>query len=262
MKVNTSNRAMKTLQNNSILTRLVILFVAIWFYSCEAWLPCLDGSGAVVTEERLGGSFNGIQVDGEFKVIVEFGPTTSVKVTTDENLQQYIKTIVKDQKLVISNEHDGCINFSNQTQIVVSCPALNYISLNSTGNIEVNGFTSEYFNVVHSASGNITIRNLSVANTLDVSLIGSGNIWLGGRSEYANINLSGSGVINAESMRVNSCSINHSGSGNIHTYVYDTLDVILSGSGFVYYYGNPDTVNTSITGSGQVIDQTYSAQNQ
>ncbi len=253
---------MKTIQNSKILSILLFLFVTIWFYSCEAWLPCLDGSGAVLTEERLGGSFSGIQVDGEFKVIVEYAPTTSVKVVTDENLQQYIKTIVKDQKLIISNEHEGCINFSSQTQIVVSCPALTYISLNSTGNIEVNGFTADYFNVVHSASGNITIRNLSVANTLDVSLIGSGNIWLGGRADRATINLSGSGVINAESMRVNSCAINHSGSGNIHTYVYETLDVFLSGSGFVYYYGNPDTVNASISGSGQVINQSFSMQNQ
>ena len=232
-----------------------ILAITTLFISCEVLQTCLEGDGDVVTEERLGGSFTGVQCESEFKVRVEYAETSSVLVTTDENLQQKIETIVKDGKLIIRTNHDGCINFNSATEVLVKCPNLTSLSHLGSGNLEVYSFNSDYFEITHGGSGLIRVSDLSVTNTLEVNLIGGGDIWMKGRAQDARLTLSGSGIIELETFRVYNCLVNLPGSGNIHTFVYDRLEATISGSGYVYYYGDPTEVVKHISGSGDVINR-------
>lgn len=240
---------------------VLFILISLMLNSCEFLLPCLDGNGDLETEERIGGVFTGIEAEGEFDVRVEYAPTTSVEVTTDKNLMEYIETTVKNGKLTISTNHKGCINYSSSTEVLVRCPNITNVSLLGSGNLEVYNFNGDYFYVTQAGSGEITISSVSVTNDIDVNLIGSGNVWLKGRAQKAIYNLAGSGNIDSEAMRVYDGIITLSGSGNIHTYVYDVLKVTMSGSGSVYYYGNPNDVIIHNTGSGDVVNRSYDGGN-
>lgn len=235
----------------------LILLVSLLLSSCEMLFTCLEGNGDMQTEERLGGSFTGVESDAEFNVRIEYAPTTSVEVTSDENLLDYIETTISNGKLYIRSNHDGCLEYSAATQVVVKSPRLTNVTLGGSGNIDVSNFSSEYFAATHAGSGDIILRDLSVSGDIDVNLVGSGNVWLKGRASKSVFELSGSGNIDGEALRVYQCSVNLSGSGNIHTYVYDELKVTLTGSGYVYYYGNTKDVVIRNTGSGDVINSSF-----
>ena len=234
---------------------IIITIGSLLLTSCEYLITCLDGNGEMETEQRIGGNFTSITVEGEYNVVVENSPTISVEVTADENLLEYIETTVRGGKLTVTTNHDGCITFDDETEVLVRCPILTNISHLGSGNVEVYDFYVDNLNVVAAGSGHVTMSNVSVSEDLDVSLIGSGNVWLKGRANKGFLSLSGSGNIDSEAMRVFESYVTVTGSGNVHTYAYDALKVTLAGSGNVYYYGNPKDVVTNVTGSGEVINR-------
>lgn len=234
---------------------MIITIGSLLLTSCEYLITCLDGNGEMETEQRIGGSFTSITVEGEYNVVIEYSPTTSVEIKADENLLEYIETTVRGDKLVITTNHDGCITFDDDTEVLVRCPVITNISQLGSGNVEVYDFYLDNLNVIAASSGHVTISNVSVSEDLDISLIGSGNVWLKGKANKGFLSLSGSGYIDAEAMLVFESYVTLTGSGNVHTYAYDALKVTLAGSGNVYYYGNPNEVVTNDTGSGDVINR-------
>ena len=91
-------------------------------------------------------------------------------------------------------------------------------------------------------------------DTIDIVVTGSGDVNISGKALRGDYRLTGSGDIDAEDLRVNECYITSSGSGNIECYVYDLLDVIITGSGDVYYSGSPEIIEKN-TGSGELRER-------
>jgi hypothetical protein len=232
---------------------LLIIIAGELFNSCEILLSCLDGNGVSSTEERSVSTFTGINSTGDFKVNVVYAEDTKIEVEADENLQQYIKVSVEDGNLILETEEGRCLQSQNGIIITVYCPYIESITLTSSGDVELTGFAADYFNVNLTGSGDIDIYQLTVTKSLELNLSGSGDITIDGKSGEAKYFLSGSGDIRAESMRVNNCDLVLSGSGDIHTFTYNLLQIHLSGSGNVYYYGNPASKEERVTGSGKVI---------
>ena len=86
--------------------------------------------------------------------------------------------------------------------------------------------------------------------TIDIS--GSGTVVLEGKGDDGDIEISGSGTLYAEDFSTHTFQIEISGSGKCEVNVSQTLDADISGSGSVYYKGNPEKVRSNISGSGRV----------
>ncbi len=67
-------------------------------------------------------------------------------------------------------------------------------------------------------------------------------------------NISGSGKMSAANLLANNVDMNVSGSGSAEVYCSGILNAEISGSGKIYYTGNPDKVNSDVSGSGSVKD--------
>jgi hypothetical protein len=72
-----------------------------------------------------------------------------------------------------------------------------------------------------------------------------------GNSAHHDVNISGSGQVDAPGFRSETCRVSISGSGNCRIEVTKTLDASLAGSGNVYVTGKPQ-INASTAGSGRV----------
>lgn len=234
------------------ITIVLIILSGLVLNSCEAWYPCLEGNGVLSVEERGITNFTSIYSNSTFDVDVIKSSETSVAVEADENLQQYIKTYVKNGNLTIETDQDRCISSSNRIKVTVKCPLVETVVLTGTGDVSLFDFAADYFNVTLSGTGDILLSRLVVSKSLEVNLTGSGNINIDGKSVSAHYYLSGSGDIMAKSMYVSSCKAVLSGTGDIFASVNDTFEIILSGTGYVYYYGNP-TVNQRVTGTGKIV---------
>jgi hypothetical protein len=89
----------------------------------------------------------------------------------------------------------------------------------------------------------------------EISYDGSGNVMVSGsmESDYLELSLLGSCSFYGFSLRVESCQVDITGSGNCEITAGSQLDVSIEGSGSVFYKGNP-SVTSHITGSGGVVD--------
>lgn len=223
--------------------------------SCEGWFQCVDGNGRSATENRATSSFNAISHSGDYDVEVNYGATTTLKVTADDNLLEYIETFVRNNTLIIETDEDRCLNSQTPISISIQCPYIDNIIASGEGDLEMYDMVSDNLNITLSGTGDVDIYQALVNRDLSVVLSGVGDVYMVGKAYNSSYTMSGQGDIRAENLRSTNCNLVLSGTGNVHTYVYEYLSVLLSGSGNVYYYGNPVTVKERITGYGQIIER-------
>jgi hypothetical protein len=250
------------------------LFLAmVIFQSCEnIWDHCIDGNGNRISVTRTPGSFDQIQVNGDFKVQIDTGSQTFVTVEADENLMDLIITHVSGDKLIIESRSGHCLNPTHPIEITVSVPQLHRFTLNGSGYVYCYGLATDELVMHLAGSGQMDCYELEAssveiviegsglvnsnlyAENMVARIEGSGEARLSGATVNSDLKVIGSGRIKADQMNTDVCIAYISGSGIIDANVNNTLDVTIIGSGIVYYQGNP-VVKTFISGSGRVVKQ-------
>ena len=95
--------------------------------------------------------------------------------------------------------------------------------------------------------------DITVAEISRIASTGVGNFLLRGpKQSEISIDISGVVTVEAYDLEVDICSIDMAGSGNCKVKVNNILNVVLSGSGIVFYRGNP--IVNAILGTGNVIN--------
>jgi len=236
------------------LIRWIPLITGVLFLSsCDELFNCLDGNGVLKTEKRFVSEFYGVENHTNFEVEVIADDTYAVEVIADQNLLSYISTSVRDGNLIIDTDNDRCLNSTYNMVVEVRMPSLDLVELTGSGNIDVYDFDCQYIEIKNSGSGDVDITNMVSTSTVDVVLIGSGDVvivW--GKARKGNYLISGSGNIEANDFKVDECYATNSGSGDIYCYVYDLLHATISGSGDIFYSGSPDEIIEVDTGSGDL----------
>lgn len=195
----------------------------------------ITGSGAVKTEERTLTGFTKVNTSGSTNVFITQGAAFNVTVKAYVNLIPYLETKIVNGTLEIHYKENTNVKNDN-SEVFVTLPALTGMHISGSANIETDGI----FN----------------GSTLEASVSGSGNITFGaGAYDELNYSSSGSGNLKAFGVTTKHSDISISGSGNAETTATQSLHVRISGSGIVYYKGDPETVDTEVSGSGKVIKQ-------
>jgi hypothetical protein len=104
-------------------------------------------------------------------------------------------------------------------------------------------------NLEISGSGDIQASDLTL-DALAIDISGSGDIKLSGTVNTQSIEISGSGNYNGCTLQSEGSSVSISGSGDIRVAATDTLSIDISGSGNVMYVGSPE-VSQEISGAGE-----------
>jgi hypothetical protein len=191
----------------------------------------VQGSGKVASETRNVSSFSRVALQSSGDVAVSFGDSEAVVVSADDNLLPLIQTKVQFGQLIISTPFNTSINPVNPIRISVTMKSLEGISLPGSGSINVSGLQGDALKIDLPGSGMISVQG--VANRLDITLSGSGNIA-------------------CDELKVKAATAAIRGSGNISVNASDSLDASISGSGDIQYSGNPSLVNRKVTGSGDI----------
>jgi hypothetical protein len=238
----------KTLSKIMLLTTTIIGFVA-----CDRY--CLEGNGKIKSEYRVVSEFTGVENNTSFDVKITNDTVFSIRVDADENLLESINTSVRDGNLIIEGENGQCIDSYSGALIDIRMPELEMAELNGSGSMDVFNFDCSSLVVKNTGSGDMEIRSLSV-NELTVILSGSGDIFLDGTAAEVHYSLSGSGDIEGFDLKVDDCFVKNSGSGDVICFVYNHLDIDLTGSGDVVYAG-PSTliVDKKNSGSGDIYER-------
>ena len=209
----------------------------------------IKGNGNLTTLEKTVSTFDKIDCAGSAEVRFHAGEKFHAVVTIDENLEEYIEIVTKNNVLNIGNKN-GCSISPTKFTVDVYCPVLTGVSISGSGSfknaekITVSTFKS-------SIAGSGTIEGAIECGNYSASITGSGSIRLQGNINDANISITGSGNFNGNELNTKNTTIAITGSGNANICVSDNLKAKITGSGNINYSGNPKT-DLSITGSGRI----------
>jgi hypothetical protein len=240
------------MQTRSILRVAFLSVLTVMAYACENTWNCLRGNGVPGEETRTISGFTGVVSEGEYDVFIVPDSDFAVTLEADENLIQYIRTRVSGKTLIVDQGTRKCLRSDSPIRITVYMPQVAYLELTGSGMITGDNIESDELKVHLTGSGLIDLRGLKTG-LLDALITGSGEMIFWGETVDADLDITGSGTINAFNLESVNCIANISGSGSMQVKVEKQLNAYISGSGTIYYMGNP-SVSANITGSGAVIN--------
>ncbi len=270
---------------------LSVLFFLL-FNSCkkEGW-PCMKGKGAITKETRSVTGFTSVKIETESNVFITQGTEFKVEVEAEENIVDKIVTEKVGDQLVFHSKR--CIT-TGTINIYITMPEITGLSIDGKGHIEttdtidctsldlyVNGdgiidvivVTDNLSANIEGGTGDLNISAI-VVNDLDITSSNAGKInllatiggtlnanskgtesmTLIGSCSEENLLLTGSANLESFAMIANDCHATTTSGGNLKCYAVNNLWATISGEGSIYYKGNPTIVQSTITGSGQLID--------
>ena len=215
----------------------LILACLLGFISFNSSAKCDDekvkGNGKVISNDRALASFDKISLAGSIDITIDQNGKEGVTVETDENLQDYIITEVKDGSLNIHVKEHYNLN-STKLNVRVSCSKLKAISSGGSGDVKsASTISGDDFSISHGGSGDF---NLTFAmKKLKITTAGSGDYVLKGNADEFNLSSAGSGNVNAREMAMTTAKISSAGSGDVILKKGVTASVSSVGSGDVSY---------------------------
>ncbi|MGD1945264.1 MAG: head GIN domain-containing protein [Croceivirga sp.] len=214
----------------------------------------IKGNGKTVTVDRSVGEYDRVALAGWFDVELVDGNEGELTLTGESNLLEYIKTEVKDGKLLIKQKKGVNLKPSNWNDgILIVVPVENIDAVTLSGSGDIVGKTilkSDNFKTSISGSGDITLE--VEAKSVDASMSGSGDMNLSGRTTDFEVSVSGSGDIRAYGLEADFVEAQVSGSADIKVSANEMLKARVSGSGDISYKGNPKKIDTRSSGSGDI----------
>ncbi|WP_196895978.1 head GIN domain-containing protein [Aureivirga marina] len=227
---------------------VLILFISVTNVNAQ-WKK-IKGNKNLITATREISYFQEIKSKGSFKVILTDGKQGEIEITAEENLMEYIITEVTDNKLSIHYKKGK--NIQPRKEIIIKVPIkfINHLTLSGSGEIisEV-PIENKEFSIVVTGSGDISLEEVESKN-ITATLSGSGNLDIAGETNKLKVRISGSADFEGKKLESDKVDITISGSGNATVYANNSLKARVSGSGDIYYKGNPKNIDVKSSGSG------------
>ncbi len=205
----------------------VALIAGVIVSACGFW--GIRGNGKVRQETRTIQEFQNLDAGGAFTIRVHVGQVPSLRISAEENLLYFIRTYVKEDKLVIDTKKN--ISPRKEILIEVTTPSLKSIDVSGANNISVSGVNTDDFSV---------------------DLSGAGHVYVDGTAYKFDADLSGAGSLDARDLKANIVRVSVSGAASAHVFAKESLDASVSGVGSIDYYGDPQKIRTNVSGVGSI----------
>ena len=229
------------------LNRLATLAVVplLLLYSCG---KTYHGEGERIEEQRKIEHFNKLVLNMNAVVTITDTPEFSCTIIAQQNILEAIVTRLDGKTLVITSK--GNLITDKPIEIVIGMNQLAAIEVNGSGEIYGrNTFKNSDFDFEVNGSGKLELDLVAV--NVSGAVTGSGLSKISGSANSLNIEINGSGTIDASKFSTIKAKTKLSGSGEADLMVSESLEASVSGSGKVNYRGNAE-VDKNISGSGEV----------
>lgn len=225
--------------------------LAVIFITALSSCKMISGNGNVKRETRNPGTFTKIESSGSADVVVTSGSDCAVTVEDDDNLLPYMETDVKNGTLQI-HYRDGISVTNDHAKIYVTAPTLSEVTTSGTSNINLSGVLRNVRKISFHTTGTGSIEGEVDAPAISVSLSGTGTVKLRGRTKDFDCQISGVGHAYCDNLESENTTVNVSGVGDAHVFASVHLDATVSGTGSVYYRGNPQNRQIHTSGVGSI----------
>lgn len=225
--------------------------IAFVFTSCVIGINNGEkGNGNVVTQDRdVSENFIEIRGSAGLDVYLTQGDENKIVVETDENLQQYITTDIKNGKLHVTTSRD--IGRSKAKKVYVTFKRLNTIESSSGADVIGNSvIKSQNLSLRTSSGAELKVEVFS--QELFIKSSSGSEVEVSGKASILKADASSGSEIDAEKLFVAFCNAEASSGAEVTVNVKDKLDTNVSSGGSINYHGNPTAINSNKSHSGSV----------
>ncbi len=212
----------------------------------------IRGNGNITSASRDLGNFEGVRTSGSFDTEISTGNEYTVRVETDENLHEYVETLVEDNILRVKTRDGYSLSSDKGVRLYITAPSYRVARISGSGSmISRNRITStSAMDIGISGSGDIQLDIDAPEASSEIS--GSGKVVLNGQTKTFKAEINGGGEVKAFDLRAEEATIDINGSGEVEVFASVNLNVNVRGSGDVKYKGGAN-VKSDIKGSGDVV---------
>ena len=191
-------------------------------------LSSIRGNETLEKQQRKISEFTNIDSSGAYDIIFT-QDSPSLEVEADQNLLSLINTVQKGDTIHITTNQ----SFSSSHPIVIrlSSPQLSQ--------------------AIFRGSGDIVLKSIH-GQKLKINFYGAGDLNVSGQVASFFLNVEGTGDINARHLVADNVTINSTGSADINVTAHKMLTIRQTGIGDIVYFGKPTTINTHVTGFGDI----------
>lgn len=235
-----------------ILHILAISLFAILFFSCTE-TDCIEGSRNLNTKFYTNlPEFENILLNVPCAIVFEaMQSDTTITMTSDDNIEQYIDISVSNGTLIIDKNTDNSLCPSRLRFNVNSMAQLKLIEINGAGSFySADSLNYDELSLLTNGSGKADFAYIT-ANKINFNIVGSGEYSAKGVADNAEFIIDGSGKINMQDLETNNCNAKIIGDGLIQVWANDSLNAEIYGSGKITYIGDPK-LTSKIEGSGVI----------
>lgn len=234
------------------LTFLFSCFLAIVCSSCHyIGGKRIHGNGNTIAQSRNTGKFNSIDVSGAINVYVKQDSTQSVKVETDENLQQYVEVYENNGVLVISPKDNYNLDPTNKIKVYVAAPSFRAIDVSGASNIvgENKLVSGETLDIELSGASEAKVD--LKAPRINAEVTGASTITLTGETKDLNVVGSGASGAKCFDLMTENTTVDISGASSAEVFASVKLDAEASGASEIKYKGAP-AITQDINGASSI----------
>lgn len=193
--------------------------------------------------------FDAVDATGSDDVAVRTGAGFSVRAEGDPAVLDHLRVWREGDTLRIGRERNWVSDGGRSAKVFVTMPRIAAASVTGSASMDVDRVAGA-FKGATTGSGDLTVRQVAT-DTLSLSLAGSGDMALVGRTRRLDVSVAGSGKLDAPSLVAAGAAVNVAGSGDVRTRVEGAASVSLLGSGSVDL-GPRARCQVSKMGSGDV----------
>ena len=223
---------------------------------------CLQTQGDLTSNTLELPFFDKIRLEENVELILTQSATTSVTLTTGENLRNDVDVFVENETLV-ARDNNGCNFFRDYNVTVLKVSSPNIVSIINGSSFEVrsNGILNY---------PTITLRSLVIPgfqlrkngdfrlqlNSDKISVVANGSsvFYLSGQVEELGVSFSDElPRLEAKDLKAQHINIRHVSSNHAFVNPQQSLTAELRGSGNVYSFNRPDTTDITELYTGRVI---------
>ena len=235
----------------------------------------IRGNGILKEEDRGKMDFTAIDVRGSISVIISDITDAPVKIEGDENLLEFIETIVKDGVLKVQFRNRNYSSYSPNIGIKVTVPnsgRINRIKTSGSSDIIIEDVVvADNMRIMCSGSSNINgsikaekceidcsgSSDLKInidATTCIFKFAGSSTCNISGSADVCEMRMTGSGDFKGYDFAVNKLTCTVFGSSGVQITCDEELNVRTFGSSDVYYRGTATKISKSTAGSSNIVN--------
>jgi hypothetical protein len=237
---------------------IYILIFMLLATACSKMNPgdCFKSTGEVTTEARDASAFRFLHIYNNVDVFLSYGAEYSIEVHAGKNIMNGIKTRIDDNTLSIKNENtcNWVRSYEKPLEVYITTPTLDSIVYQASGNLtSTNQFSTDSLKLdVLEGAGTIDLNVNASRSTYNLHY-GTVDLNVRGYSHISYLYSGGYGPANLRNLRTVYTYLTNNSTNNCFVWSTLSLDVKIENVGDVYYWGDPQIVNFSGTGSGKLI---------